>query len=108
VIGFNAPQLVYKPMVEFFQRHWKLLRQVSRWSAFDSDFLSVMQSKLTTTYYLSTAYGLSGCSICPSTWVFVSSIMLVSGLFGPIFSLMYPVYLIYPWGLSSVLCSSCS
>jgi hypothetical protein len=67
-------------------------------------FCQLMQSKVTTTYYLSTAHGLPGRSICPSTWVYVSSIMLESGLFGPIFSIMYPVYLIYPWGLSSIPC----
>jgi hypothetical protein len=31
VVGFNAPQLVYKPMVDFFQRHWVLICQVSLW-----------------------------------------------------------------------------
>jgi hypothetical protein len=31
VTGFNAPELVYEPMVDFFQRHWELLH-ISSWS----------------------------------------------------------------------------
>jgi hypothetical protein len=104
VVGFNAPQLVYKPMVDFFQRHWVFICQVSVISLQQCLYINLCNQNFIlqappfqkkTSHYLSLYIWLCQFVVYAPTWVFVSLIMGESGLFGQIFSFMYPVYLIY-------------